>query len=299
MTQFKRGSLYTRQDIGFICLPETGRPSGGDWDTGYVRVERELIVFMNIGVPGRTQHDFDNEFDPKTGMVTWYSKLNKRSTQPLMKNLIAGDLTPHFFARWDANNSQFTYLGVGQIVNFQDDAPTKHGKAIKFLVSIRDAAEILDTHDLSHSINHQIEDDLETSFVMEKHLEDFLVRNWNSIPLSRDYEIYREKDEIVGQQFRTACGPIDILANHKNHSEFLVVELKRDRVSDVAVAQTQRYMGWVRENMCGDGQDVKGCIIGTKADRNLYYSIKENPKIQFLKYQVNFQLTSENTLNVS
>ena len=41
---FKKGSKYTRVDIGWICLPETGRPAGGDWDTGYVRIEDKLIV---------------------------------------------------------------------------------------------------------------------------------------------------------------------------------------------------------------------------------------------------------------
>ena len=50
---FKKGSKYTRVDVGWICLPETGRPAGGDWDTGYVRVEDKLIIFMNIGVPGK------------------------------------------------------------------------------------------------------------------------------------------------------------------------------------------------------------------------------------------------------
>ena len=51
---FKKGSKYTRVDIGWICLPEKGRPAGGDWDTGYVRIEDKLIVFMNIGIPGKT-----------------------------------------------------------------------------------------------------------------------------------------------------------------------------------------------------------------------------------------------------
>ena len=55
---FKKGSQYTRKDVGWIVLPETGRPRGGSWDTGYVVVGDLLIVFMNIGVPGKTQHDF-------------------------------------------------------------------------------------------------------------------------------------------------------------------------------------------------------------------------------------------------
>ena len=30
---FKKGSKYSRKDIGWILLPNTGRPAGGDWDT--------------------------------------------------------------------------------------------------------------------------------------------------------------------------------------------------------------------------------------------------------------------------
>ncbi len=49
---FKKGSQYSRKDVGWVLLPETGRPAGGDWDTGYVRVDDKLIIFMNIGVSG-------------------------------------------------------------------------------------------------------------------------------------------------------------------------------------------------------------------------------------------------------
>ena len=60
---FKRGGIYTRKSIGEICFPGVGRPKGGNWDTGYVRVENNVIIFMNIGVAGRTGHNFDNFFE--------------------------------------------------------------------------------------------------------------------------------------------------------------------------------------------------------------------------------------------
>ena len=43
--EFKKGSKYSRKDIGWICYPETGPPSRGNWETGYVRFENELIIF--------------------------------------------------------------------------------------------------------------------------------------------------------------------------------------------------------------------------------------------------------------
>ena len=36
--QFEKSSKYTRKGATQICLLKTARPSGGDWDTRYVRV---------------------------------------------------------------------------------------------------------------------------------------------------------------------------------------------------------------------------------------------------------------------
>ena len=60
---FKIGSKYSRKDVGEIYFPGKGRAKGGDWDTGYVRVQNDLIIFMNIDIPSTTGHDFDNKYD--------------------------------------------------------------------------------------------------------------------------------------------------------------------------------------------------------------------------------------------
>ena len=52
--------------------------------------------------------------------------------------------------------------------------------------------------------------------------------------------------KIIGQQYLSDKRPIDILAIIKAKKTLLVVELKRDRVSDNAVGQIQRYMGFVK-----------------------------------------------------
>ena len=66
MIRFKVGKKYSREDVGYVCYPKEGRPKGGDWDTGYVRFNNNLIIFMNIGIPGRTGHDFPNDFNLET-----------------------------------------------------------------------------------------------------------------------------------------------------------------------------------------------------------------------------------------
>jgi restriction system protein len=103
-------------------------------------------------------------------------------------------------------------------------------------------------------------------FALEKHLEDFLVSNWDSTELGRKYNIYTVDGEIVGQQYPSDTGPIDILAISKDGTELLVVELKKGRASDVVVGQIQRYMGYVLDELAEPNQRVKGVIIALEDD---------------------------------
>ena len=280
---FKKGSKYTRKDVGWIVLPDTGRPKGGDWDTGYVRVGNNLFIFMNIGVPGRTGHDFENEYDPESNSIIWFGKPNKKSTQPTFVNLLNGTYTPYFFARWDAEDPEFTYLGVGRILDFKDSVPTKSGATIRLRLAIDDAEHILPTTD-SHKERSL------SSFMLEKHLEDFLVKNWNQTHLSNQYDIYEVGGQQIGKQFRTDTGPLDILAISKDKKEFLVIELKRDRASDEVVGQISRYMGWVARNLCEEDQTVSGCIVALTGDRKLEDALYIQPNIKFVRYEIEFRL---------
>src|SRR5438093_13456938 len=90
------------------------------------------------------------------------------------------------------------------------------------------------------------------AFAMEKHLEAFLVANWDQTILSKEFSIYEEDGEPVGQQYATDAGPLDALAISKYKKRLLVLELKRGRVSDVVVGQVLRYMGFVKEQVAED-----------------------------------------------
>lgn len=127
-------------------------------------------------------------------------------------------------------------------------------------------------------------------FALEKHLEDFLVANWASTELSKTYDIYEAEGELIGQQFPTDTGPIDILAISKDKSELLVIELKKGRVSDVVVGQTQRYMGYVQTELAEPSQKVKGLIIGLDEDLRLKRALAVTQNIDFYRYQMTFKL---------
>jgi restriction system protein len=127
-------------------------------------------------------------------------------------------------------------------------------------------------------------------FALEKHLEDFLVQNWKQTELGKDYDIYEEDGELVGQQYQSDTGPIDILAISKDKKSILVVELKKGRVSDNVVGQIQRYMGYVKEELAEENQVVRGVIIGLEDDLRIKRALSVTNNIEFYRYQVSFKL---------
>ena len=104
-----------------------------------------------------------------------------------------------------------------------------------------------------------------SEFVLEEHLEDFLVKNWTQTDLSEKYDIF-EDDEFTGRQYQTDTGPIDILAISKDRKELLVIELKKGRASDDVVGQIQRYMGYIKTEFLEEDQRVRGAIIALEDD---------------------------------
>jgi len=130
-------------------------------------------------------------------------------------------------------------------------------------------------------------------FALEKHLEDFLVQNWKHTALGKKYDIFEEEGELVGQQYPSDTGPIDILAISKNKKELLVVELKRGRVSDVVVGQIQSYMGYVKEELAERGQKVKGAIIALEDNLRLRRALSVTQDIEFYTYKVSFKLKKD------
>lgn len=129
-----------------------------------------------------------------------------------------------------------------------------------------------------------------SAFALEKHLEDFLVQNWAQTDLGKDYDIYEEDGEKVGQQYLTDTGPMDILAIKKDKSELLVVELKKGRASDGVVGQTLRYMGYAAQELVEPNQKVRGVIIALEDDKRIRRALAVTPNIEFYRYQISFKL---------
>jgi restriction system protein len=128
-------------------------------------------------------------------------------------------------------------------------------------------------------------------FALEMHLEDFLIKNWEHTPLSKNYDIYKDEDEEVsGKQFPTDTGPIDILAISKDKKEYLVIELKKGRASDSVVGQVQRYMGFIKDEYLEKDQKVRGAIIALENDLKVKRALSVTSDIDFYEYKINFDL---------
>ena len=129
-----------------------------------------------------------------------------------------------------------------------------------------------------------------SSFALEKHLEDFLVSNWNSTGLGKEYIIYEEDGEPSGQQYATDTGPIDILAISKDKKTLLVIELKKGKASDSVVGQILRYMDYVVEVLAEPDQTVRGIVIALDDDKKLRRALAMLSDVKFYSYKVNFKL---------
>jgi len=126
-------------------------------------------------------------------------------------------------------------------------------------------------------------------FALEAHLEEFIFNNWQRVNWGKDLRLYNVEDSD-GRQFPAGIWSIDFLAVDNSTNDFIVIELKRGRSSDNAVGQVLRYMGWVKENICRKGQNVKGIVICHEPDEGLRLSVGQLPNVDLMLYEVNFRL---------
>jgi len=158
---------------------------------------------------------------------------------------------------------------------------TKYSEELEHLIGGETKPSLISTDETIEDV---------ATFVLEKHLEEFLVSNWKQTELGKHFEIFEEDGEIVGQQYPTDTGPIDVLAISKDKKEILIVELKKGRASDSVVGQIQRYMGYVLQELAEPHQKVRGIIIALDDDQRIRRALAVAPNIEFYRYQVSFKL---------
>lgn len=80
------GASYTRKDIYRILeIPEDKQ--GGDWLKGCHRHGDDYYIFCNVGVPGRTGHDYENVWEGEK--LIWHAQNGSHFDQTTIQNLIS------------------------------------------------------------------------------------------------------------------------------------------------------------------------------------------------------------------
>jgi hypothetical protein len=99
--------------------------------------------------------------------------------------------------------------------------------------------------------------------ISEKTLEDNLEKNIELIGGRIKASL-----KLIGRQYATTVGPIDLLAYDSKRKKYVVIELKKGRSADRVFGQLSRYMGWVRKHLA-EGNDVVGVIVAARIDEKL------------------------------
>lgn len=119
--RFVVGEAYTRQDIyEVVGVPKDLR--GGDWETGYHRHEDSYFLFVNVGLPGRTGHDYTNQFEEDR--LIWYGKTGARLSHPSIQAILEPGRDVYIFYRTQ-DRQPFTYAGLGRPFEVKDVVPVR------------------------------------------------------------------------------------------------------------------------------------------------------------------------------
>ena len=121
MYPFHAGKRYKRRDVyKIIGVPETTK--GGVWDTGYAEYIDDFFLFCNVGVAGRTGHDYPNKFIGPD--LHWYAKSHTALHQPQIQKLLNPSGLIYIFFRL-SDKDPFTFAGLGSAISFSDQTPVQ------------------------------------------------------------------------------------------------------------------------------------------------------------------------------
>ena len=104
---FTVGETYTKNDIYRICKVPLDKQKG-NWNTGYTNYEGDWFIFCNVGVAGRTGHDYQNRFIGDE--LLWYGKNKSHVGQESVKSLLDSTLNVYVFFR-EESRDPFTFSG--------------------------------------------------------------------------------------------------------------------------------------------------------------------------------------------
>jgi 5-methylcytosine-specific restriction enzyme A len=130
---FNPGSHYYRKDI-YRAIGISPSTHGGNWDTGYARYGADFFLFANLGIPGRTGHQYKNCLEGN--ILHWQAKNGTTVRQPQVRQLLnpPGDI--YVFYRTNSR-AAFTFAGLGVPVSFEETTPVSiNWKIVDYLAEV-------------------------------------------------------------------------------------------------------------------------------------------------------------------
>jgi 5-methylcytosine-specific restriction protein A len=118
---FTPNAQYSKKDL-YNILRVPKEKQGGNWNTGYASYKGDFFLFCNIGVPGRTGHDYDNHWDGND--LIWFAKSKTTIKQGQIKDLLGGKFNIFIFSRTKSTD-KFTFEGNGIIETYKDSTPVQ------------------------------------------------------------------------------------------------------------------------------------------------------------------------------
>ncbi len=118
---FRTNDVYSRKDV-YRVIGISEDTHGGVWDTGYAIHNEDYFIFTNVGVPGRTGHNYKNRFEGDR--LIWFAKTVPKIGQPQIKELLSPPGYVYVFFRTE-NKAPFTYAGTAIPIAFEDVSPVQ------------------------------------------------------------------------------------------------------------------------------------------------------------------------------
>jgi predicted nucleic acid-binding Zn-ribbon protein len=105
--------------------------------------------------------------------------------------------------------------------------------------------------------------------------------------IARDLALYRDaKKGVVGVDFRTPVGSIDVLARDAN-GDFVVVSIPDLRDVDTLMPEMLARIGWVRKHLATERKAVRGIVVIEEIPEELAYAAAGVAQtISFMAYRV-------------
>jgi len=99
-------------------------------------------------------------------------------------------------------------------------------------------------------------------------------------------------EESIERKYDTQTVGIMDLLTVDDKGDFLIIEIKR-QATDRTIGQILRYMGWTKEELCKDGQKVRGLVVAERKDIQLDFALKMIPDVKFMKLGLTITLEEQ------